>query len=314
MIAVGAGSELCSAADIAGERWDVIEAQGAGVRAHEGMEFVGVTTGRSSINRLFPLWAQELGLDGAQLVGRDLPLRAPRGGLPRRGGGDPRRPGDARRARHHPQARACSRARATCSTSSTRYAEQLGEVSSISKRGGRLRGHALDPLTAGYALEEIGPFAGDVLCLGAGGAGTAIVLHLLSQREADRRHRHAPARLEEVAALGDVETHPAEAGRELLEALPPGSLVINATGLGKDRPGSPLPDGARFPDDAVVWELNYRGELDFLHQARAQPGLRVHDGWLYFLYGWATVIAEVFDLEITPERFERLRATAGSIR
>ena len=25
MIAVGAGSELCSAADIAGERWDVIE-------------------------------------------------------------------------------------------------------------------------------------------------------------------------------------------------------------------------------------------------------------------------------------------------
>jgi shikimate dehydrogenase len=277
------------------------------------MEFVGVTTGASSINRLFPLWAQELGLDGARLVGRDLPLRAPR---------------EAYRAaveeiRDDPQTLgALVTTHKLAVLESARdlfdelndYAEQLGEVSSISKRDGRLRGHALDPITAGCALEHIGPFDGDVLCLGAGGAGTAIVLHLLQHRKRIAVTDTDPARLEEVAALGDVEIHPAQAGRELLEALPPGSLVINATGLGKDRPGSPLPAGSRFPDEAVVWELNYRGELEFLHQARAQEGLRVHDGWLYFLYGWATVIAEVFDLEITPERFERLRETAGSIR
>jgi shikimate dehydrogenase len=277
------------------------------------MEFVGVTTGASSINRLFPLWAQELGLDGARLVGRDLPLGAPREAY-RAAVEEIRDDGATLGALVTTHKLAVLESARDLFDELNEYAEQLGEVSSISKRDGKLRGHALDPVTAGYALEQIGPFAGDVLCLGAGGAGAAIVLHLLTSGRRIAVTDTEPERLAEVAALGDVETHPAEAGRELLEALPPGSLVINATGLGKDRPGSPLPEGARFPDEAVVWELNYRGELGFLHQARAQGGLRVHDGWLYFLYGWAAVIAEVYGLEITPERFERLRATAGSIR
>jgi shikimate dehydrogenase len=277
------------------------------------MEFVGVTTGASSINRLFPLWAQELGLDGARLVGRDLPLRAPRERY--RAAVEAIRDDDATRgALVTTHKLAVLESARDLFDELNEYAERLGEVSSISKRDGRLRGHALDPITAGYALGQIGPFAGDVLCLGAGGAGAAIVLHLLPGGKRIAVTDTEAARLEEVAALGDVETHPAEAGRDLVEALPPGSLVINATGLGKDRPGSPLPDGARFPDGGVAWELNYRGELDFLRQARAQGGLRVHDGWLYFLYGWAAVIAEVYDLEITPERFERLQELAGSIR
>ena len=84
----------------------------------------------------------------------------------------------------------------------------------------------------------------------------------------------------------------------LVAALPPASLVVNATGLGKDAPGSPLTDGARFPRDAVAWDLNYRGDLVFLDQARAAGHVRVEDGWVYFLHGWTQVIAEVFDLEI----------------
>ena len=66
-----------------------------------------------------------------------------------------------------------------------------------------------------------------------------------------------------------------------------------------------------------MWELNYRGELAFLHHARAQAAARelhVEDGWLYFLHGWSAVIAEVFDVELPSERFERLRATAEGIR
>ena len=47
-----------------------------------------------------------------------------------------------------------------------------------------------------------------------------------------------------------------------MEALPAGSLVINATGLGKDRPGSPLTDHCKFPENGLVWELNYRGTLE----------------------------------------------------
>ena len=76
-----------------------------------------------------------------------------------------------------------------------------------------------------------------------------------------------------------------------------GSLIINATGLGKDRPGSPLTDAAQFPKKAIVWEINYRGELTFMHQAEAQERekeLDIQDGWMYFVYGWTQVMADVF--------------------
>jgi len=95
-----------------------------------------------------------------------------------------------------------------------------------------------------------------------------------------------------------------------------GSLVINATGLGKDAPGSPLTDQGVFPQRAVVWELNYRGDLVFLDQARAQEKalqLQVEDGWTYFIHGWTQVIAEVFDIEIPvsgPE-FDAIAAIAA---
>jgi shikimate dehydrogenase len=289
------------------------------------MEFVGVTTGGSSIMRLFPLWARDLGLDGAVLVGRDLPLRAPRAAY--------------RAAVEQIRADPCSLG-ALVTTHKLAllehardlfdeldpYAERLGEVSSISKRNGLILGHAKDPLTAGRALaafvhaDHFARTQAHVLCLGAGGAGAAIVLHLLDRQ--DRPPRIAvtdrdPARLAEVASLGPVEVAEADASGTLLAQLPPGSLVINATGLGKDLPGSPLPPDAVFPREGLVWELNYRGELPFLHHARGQAaerGLHVEDGWLYFLHGWSAVIAEVFHVELTPERFERLRATAKGIR
>ena len=75
----------------------------------------------------------------------------------------------------------------------------------------------------------------------------------------------------------------AEDNDRLIATLPPGSLVINATGLGKDAPGSPITAAARFPRGGYVWEFNYRGELLFLDQARAQApsgDLHVKDGWL----------------------------------
>lgn len=39
------------------------------------MYFVGVTTGQSSIMKLFPIWARELGID-AVIKGIDLPIHA----------------------------------------------------------------------------------------------------------------------------------------------------------------------------------------------------------------------------------------------
>jgi shikimate 5-dehydrogenase len=87
--------------------------------------------------------------------------------------------------------------------------------------------------------------------------------------------------------------------------------------MGKDTPGSPITDGAVFPEQALVWELNYRGELDFLHQARRQETTRrliVEDGWRYFIHGWTTVIEEVFDVEMTPVVVDELSEIALRLR
>jgi shikimate 5-dehydrogenase len=114
-----------------------------------------------------------------------------------------------------------------------------------------------------------------------------------------------------------VEARLTDDGSEPLAALAPCSLVVNATGMGKDRPGSPLDPAARFPPRSAVWELNYRGELEFLRQARAQQrelGLRVEDGWRYFVVGWAAVIEEVFERPIAPAEIDRLSELAESAR
>jgi hypothetical protein len=87
--------------------------------------------------------------------------------------------------------------------------------------------------------------------------------------------------------------------------------------MGKDRPGSPITGSGLFPLDGIAWEYNYRGELDFMHQALAQKTarrLRVEDGWLYFLHGWTQVIAQVFHISLDDALFARLAAIAESIR
>ncbi|MER9971752.1 hypothetical protein NKJ94_34560 [Mesorhizobium sp. M0060] len=102
-----------------------------------------------------------------------------------------------------------------------------------------------------------------------------------------------------------------EANDAVVSSLPPASLIINATGLGKDAPGSPLSDAVRFPEQSIAWDLNYRGDLLFLDQARSQQTLRnlqIQDGWTYFIHGWTQVIAEVFHIDIPTAgaEFDRL--------
>jgi shikimate 5-dehydrogenase len=219
------------------------------------------------------------------------------------------------------------------------YARLCGEVSCISKRAGRLEGYAKDPITAGLSLDAVlgeGYFArtgGQVLCFGAGGAATAIALHLIDRpARADRPRRfvvvnRSPGRLDKLRRMVDrldtgiafeyiCNQDPARNDR-LMAGMPPGSVVINATGMGKDRPGSPVTGAGRFPRQGVAWELNYRGALDFLHQAEAQAaarGVTVEDGWLYFVHGWTHVIAEVLHLEIDRQTFARLAEIAARVR
>ena len=79
--------------------------------------------------------------------------------------------------------------------------------------------------------------------------------------------------------------------------------------MGKDLPGSPITDGGLFPIGGIAWELNYRGELRFLHQALAQREarqVRVEDGW-------TQVIAEVLKVRIDEAMLQRLAAVAGAL-
>jgi len=214
------------------------------------------------------------------------------------------------------------------------------EVSSIYKRNGRLIGHTVDPTTCGQAMQRFIPpdhwscHGADLLCLGAGGAAVALVYFFCSRAPANWKPKRIMlidrdrAKLDNIRYLltklpsSEIDfgfTHNADPAinDRLLASLPAHSVVINATGMGKDRPGSPITDQAVFPESGIVWELNYRGKLDFLHQARSQAvdrNLRIEDGWDFFLLGWSAIVGNVFDLRIGPQTFEKLCATARELR
>ncbi|WP_231497400.1 shikimate dehydrogenase family protein [Arthrobacter sp. MA-N2] len=300
--------------------------------------FIGVTTGSSSIRRVFPLWAQELGLSGVQLVGIDMPLHAS--------------PDTYRNVVAFIKDDPLSLGALVTTHKIDLYnaavdlfdvvdplAALMSEVSCISKPNGILTAHAKDPISSGFALEDFIPRGywrdreADVFVMGAGGSAVAISWYLTRpERGTDRPRRvvisnRSQQRLASLRRVHDelksdvplelVHTPNPQDNDAVLQNLPEGSVIINATGLGKDMPGSPLTDRARFPENAIVWDLNYRGDLVFLAQARsadAQLNVTVVDGWVYFLHGWTQVIAEVFGIEIPASgpSFDRLSELALS--
>ncbi|WP_321865636.1 shikimate dehydrogenase family protein [Paraburkholderia tropica] len=302
--------------------------------------FIGVTTAQSSIMRVFPEWARHLGLGDVEMKGIDFPLHASREAYREAVEflrDDPLSLGALVTTHKIDLYAACE----DLFDEIDPHARIMGETSCLSKRDGKFVCHAKDPITSGLALDGFLPpehFArtgAEVFSMGAGGSTIALTWHLMqASRGANRPSRvivsnRSAARLEEIEQI-HRELHlgvPCEyvvAPRPqdndaVLARLSPGALVINATGLGKDAPGSPLTNAGVFPERAIAWDLNYRGELVFLDQARAQQSardLQVEDGWTYFIYGWTRVIAEVFHIDIPtrgPDFDEicRIAAAAG---
>ena len=304
------------------------------------MYFIGVTTGKSSIMTVFPEWVKFLGLGDCVIKGIDF--------------------------RQHDEPEAYREAvqfiksdpnslgalvtthkidlLAACRDLFERldpYAQLMGEISSISKCGGMLAGHAKDPITSGLALEAFLPKSywsntgAEVFSIGAGGSSIAVTSYLMKSEHGVNRpsrivvsNRSLP-RLEEIKHIhsqlhSDVKVDyihapTPEDNDAIIRELKPQSLVINATGLGKDAPGSPITDAAIFPEHSIAWDFNYRGDLVFLDQARAQQEkrkLQVEDGWVYFVHGWTRVIAEVFHVDIPTSGpvFDELCSIAASCR
>ena len=289
------------------------------------MGVVGVSTGGSSIHRVFPEWAAELGLS-AELRGHDLPVGAGAAQcreVVARIAEDPQHAG----ALVTTHKMAVHDAAADLFDELDEHARRFGEISAVSKRGGRLVGHAKDPVAAGLAIEDFlapdhfGRTRGHALVLGCGGAGAAITWCLAQRSDAPERivcvDRSSDKldRLLAAQAGSSAPLHPVHArgvADGLVAELPPGSLVVNATGRGKDTPGSPLSGGAVFPERGVAWELNYRGNLEFLRQAERQ--VRAVDGWRYFVHGWSQALAEVFGFALSRELVERLARAAERAR
>ena len=302
------------------------------------MYFIGVTTGKSSINKVFPLWMDVLGRPEVVLRGIDHPMHD-----------DPERyRASVAQIKYDPHSLGALvtthkidlyNAARDMFEYFDPYARITGELSSISKLDGRLEGHAKDPITAGLSLEAIvdpgyfGRTGGEVLCLGAGGSAVATLLYLMNKPDpADRPRRfivvnrsqgrldHMRQMVEGIGTDITVEyvcnADPA-LNDHIMSFLPDHSIVINATGMGKDSPGSPITNAGVFPRSGIAWEFNYRGELDFMHQALRQVDerdLTVEDGWIYFVHGWSQVVAQVLHVDLTPEVFGRLERAAAAVR
>ena len=217
--------------------------------------FIGVTTGKSSIMRLFPLWAKELGrpevvIEGVDLKQHDAPAAYRQTVAQIKY--DPLSEG-ALVTTHKIDLLDAAR---DMFDYLDPYAVLCGEVSSISKLNGRLEGHAKDPITSGLSLDAIvgkdyfGRTGGDVLCFGAGGSAVATALHLINKPDkADRPRRfvvvnRSQPRLDHLREMveslnTDIQftyicNQDPKRNDEIMEGMTPHSIVINATGMGKD--------------------------------------------------------------------------------
>lgn len=304
------------------------------------MYFIGVTTAQSSIRVVFDVWAKILGRPEVELVGIDLPVHADPEEYRRVVSflkNDPLSLGALVTTHKLDLLRACR----DMFDSLDEAAISLHEVSCLSKSQGAFHGSAKDPLTSALALEAFFPaenWVGNkswVVCLGAGGSALALASSftnrtpgtplpdkiVVTNRSAHRLDEFASvhATLGPGPELELIHASGPEVNDAIVSSAPAGSLIVNATGLGKDAPGSPLSSAAQFPESGFAWDFNYRGDLVFLDQARAQQaqkGLTIEDGWIYFLHGWTQVIAEVLDVTIPPRGplFEELATAAKSVR
>jgi len=298
--------------------------------------FFGVTTGQSAMQRIYPLWMEELGIDSA-LRGIDFPIDAPAADY-RSAVAQVKDDPDSVGGLITTHKLNVLSAAADLIEELDDSAVLLHEVSCLHKSRGRLLGAALDDRTSWLALQSLVPEGfwrkdGDLLLLGAGGASIATVLGI---HRADQAGLPVPARirvtarstdrLDELGALQrtigfripttPIVTATADEADAVVAGLPPHSLVVNATGMGKDRPGSPLTDAVQYPRDSIAWDMNYRGERPFLRQAEAQAEerrLTVVDGWDYFVYSWTHVVSVVHDIEIDAPTFDRLSTIARSV-
>ena len=284
--------------------------------------FFGVTTAKSSIMKVFPAWAKRLGLKDAVIKGVDFPLHAPAAdyraavAFVKR---DPLALGALVTTHKIDLYNACRDQFDEIDA----HARFMGETSCLSKRVGKFVCHAKDPISSGLALDGFLPArhfertGAELFSMGAGGSSIALTWHMMQKnRGADRPSRivvsnRSAARLEEIQRIHreldagvpvDYVLAPKDVDNDAVIAkLKPGSLIINATGLGKDAPGSPAIERRSVPRERhrLGPQLSRGSASSSIRPARRRRcASSIEDGWSYFLHGWTQVIAEVFHIDI----------------
>src|SRR6185312_6514457 len=155
----------------------------------------------------------------------------------------------------------------------------LEEIGALKRSNRGLIGHATDEAALRRSLTSIlEPSHGisrDVLVLGCGGAGLALVSVLsettfalqvrsitVFEKKASRRaelHRLFAQNgcLWKIRLLSSCDINSA------IEQSAENALIVNATGLGKETGDCPVGD-IIFPRHSIAWDFNYRGPLPFL--------------------------------------------------
>jgi shikimate 5-dehydrogenase len=222
-----------------------------------------------------------------------------------------------------------------------RLVDLTHEINTLTTVDGAVTGDARDAVSLTHVLPTVlrrgtgGRFDDlNVLCLGAGGAATALLLalHLDTTTGRPRGDLSAHTTFTDIdpdaldalrgvaqragidpARLAYVHVRDRTDNDALVASRRRPTLMINATGLGKDTPGSPITGDAPMRPDMVAWDFNYRGDLTFLQQARAAGAVAV-DGWDYFVAGWAGGLTAIAGIPFTSDLLTQLSRAAAEHR
>lgn len=282
--------------------------------------FLGVSTQNSAIISLFPAWCEVLGVC-CSLRGVDLAIDSS--------------PSSYTSLLEEMKKKSCVgglitthksnvfRYGETCFKQVSPVSEALHEVSVIYKRKNHseLFGDALDTVSIEPIINKLTETnslwsKGDknVVVFGGGGAGLALVYALCNKAisqpinitiiENNQKRIVFLKKMLNNSILFplNVEVLHSEQGEFSISHVGKKPLIVNATGMGKDLPGSPIKNFQNIPPESTIWDFNYRGELSFLKYAskyNIEKKLLIEDGWDYFLSGWVHVMCMVFNIEIS---------------
>jgi shikimate dehydrogenase len=211
--------------------------------------------------------------------------------------------------------------------------KKLGVVSVFRRVGNRFYGTAEEPYAVLPAIDKICrcrcmDYFREIVIFGAGGAGRAITyaaaahssrygVDRITVTDCDLHRIDGFRHLTCCGNLIDLHVARTHVNDRLLREAARGALVVNATGLGKDASGSPISDHVDFPADSAAWDLNYRGSLDFLRQAKSQPSrchVSCHDGFDFFLFDWLEILSFIFRLNLAEEKIRVFIQSAEHFR